>query len=76
MVCITNKTVMLSRVIRGGYGERTREDVTCFILLILVLVKTSYGERRGRRITRGILVLEEEVLMGTVEGKAIQEQKW
>lgn len=45
------------------------EDVICFILLILVLSKTSHGGGRGRRTTREVLVLEEEGLMGTAEGK-------
>lgn len=74
MVCITNKTVMLSRVIRGGYGE-LRQGRIVPASLILVLGKTSYGEGRGRRITRGILVLEEEGFNGNSrrEGNARAE---
>lgn len=39
------------------------------MLLILVLSETSHGGGRGRRTARGMLALEEEGLMGTVEGK-------
>lgn len=42
MVCITNKTVMLSKVIRGGYGELRQGR------MLPALFYFSWGGKKGK----------------------------